>query len=128
MIAASTVTLQGELTSEQQTLQVFSQEILGIDLIFFQGVKELHGRYDRDNDRLYVNQKAEVSMDWVMWHEARYLPLRTAETEEVRPTGDAGTSASLSAGGRGMGSTGTQPLGGTDGAVWEAAGAGDDGA
>ncbi len=70
MIAASTVTPQGELTPEQQTLQVFSQEVLGIDLTFFRGAKELHGRYDRDNDRLYVNQEAEVSMDWVMWHEA----------------------------------------------------------
>ncbi len=70
MIAASTVVPQGELTPEQQTLQVFSQEVLGIDLTFFQGAKELHGRYDRDSDRFYVNQEAEVSMDWVMWHEA----------------------------------------------------------
>ena len=51
-------------------LQVFSQEVLGIDLTFFQGAKELHGRYDRDSDRFYVNQEAEVSMDWVIWHEA----------------------------------------------------------
>ncbi len=70
MIAASTVVPQGELTTEQQTLQVFSREVLGIDLTFFQGAKELHGRYDRDSDRFYVNQEAEVSMDWVMWHEA----------------------------------------------------------
>ncbi|MBQ7478457.1 MAG: hypothetical protein IJT01_06120 [Selenomonadaceae bacterium] len=70
MVAASTVTPQGELTSEQQTLQVFSQEVMGIDLSFFKGPMELHGRYDRDKDRLYVNQDAEVSMDWVMWHEA----------------------------------------------------------
>ena len=70
LVAAATVTPQEELSPEQQTLQVFSWEVLGIDLTFFRGAKGLHGRYDRDSDRFYVNQEAEMSMDWVMWHEA----------------------------------------------------------
>ena len=70
MIATATVTPQEELSPEQQTLQVFSKEVMGIDLTFFHGAKELHGRYDGDGDRFYVNQDAEVSMDWILWHEA----------------------------------------------------------
>lgn len=70
MIATATVTPQEELSPEQQTLQVFSKEVMGIDLTFFHGAKELHGRYDEDGDRFYVNQDAEVSMDWILWHEA----------------------------------------------------------
>lgn len=59
-----------ELTDEERSLQVFSREVLGIDLKFFQGAQELHGRYDKDGDIFYVNRNAEVSMDWVFWHEA----------------------------------------------------------
>ena len=70
MIATAAVTPQEELSPEQQTLQVFSREVMDIDLTFFRGSKELHGRYDEDSDRLYVNQDAEVSVDWVLWHEA----------------------------------------------------------
>lgn len=70
MIADAKAVSPEEVTAEEQSLQAFNREVLGIDLKFFQGAQELHGRYDRDGDAFYLNRNAEVSMDWVFWHEA----------------------------------------------------------
>ena len=34
---------------------------------------EIHGRYDSDNDIMYINGKAETSLEWAFWHEAFHL-------------------------------------------------------
>ena len=62
-----------ELTHEQKTLQKMSDAVFGIDVKFFDGVPELHGRYDDDRDILYLNGKAETSLDWAFWHEAFHV-------------------------------------------------------
>ena len=59
-----------ELTHEQKTLQKMSEEVFGIDVKYFEGALELHGRYDEDRDILYLNGKSETSLDWAFWHEA----------------------------------------------------------
>ena len=62
-----------ELTHEQKTLQKMSEEVFGIDVKYFDGTPELHGRYDDDRDILYLNGKTETSLDWAFWHEAFHM-------------------------------------------------------
>ena len=50
-----------------------SEEVFGIDLKYFEGSPELHGRYDEDRDIMYLNDKAETSIDWAFWHEAFHV-------------------------------------------------------
>lgn len=52
-----------ELTHEQKTLQKMSEEVFGIEVKYFDGTPELHGRYDDDRDILYLNGKTETSLD-----------------------------------------------------------------
>lgn len=62
-----------ELTLEQSALQKMSEEVFGIKLKYIEGVPEIHGRYDSDNDIMYINGKAETSLEWAFWHEAFHL-------------------------------------------------------
>jgi hypothetical protein len=62
-----------ELNSVQKSLQKMSAEVLGIKIKYFEGSAKLHGRYDEDSDTMYVNGKAETSLDWTFWHEAFHI-------------------------------------------------------
>lgn len=62
-----------ELTDEQKTLQNMSEEVFGIDVKYFDGAPELHGRYDDDRDILYLNGRTETSLDWAFWHEVFHV-------------------------------------------------------
>ena len=62
-----------ELTHEQKTLQKMSEEVFSIDVKYFDGTPELHGRYDDDRDIMYLNGKTETSLDWAFWHEAFHV-------------------------------------------------------
>ena len=62
-----------ELTHEQKTLQNMSEEVFGIDVKYFDGAPELHGRYDDDRDILYLNGRTETSLDWAFWHEVFHV-------------------------------------------------------
>ncbi|MBO4780742.1 MAG: hypothetical protein J5497_08910 [Selenomonadaceae bacterium] len=62
-----------ELTHEQKTLQKMSEEVFGIDVKYFDGAAELHGRYDDDRDLLYLNGKTETTLDWAFWHEVFHV-------------------------------------------------------
>ena len=69
----SRLLLPRELTTEQRVLKELSEKALGIEVKYFAGAAELHGRYDKDADIIYVNGEAETSMDWTFWHEAFHL-------------------------------------------------------
>ena len=62
-----------ELTFEQTALQKMSKEVFGIDVKYFEGAPELHGRFDDDRDIVYLNGKSETSLDWAFWHEAFHV-------------------------------------------------------
>ena len=66
----SRLLFERELTPEQATLQKMSESVFGIDVKYFDGAPELHGRFDNDMDIMYLNSKAETSPDWTFWHEA----------------------------------------------------------
>ena len=72
----SRLLLPQELTAEQRVLQEMSENALGIEVKYFAGAAELHGRYDRDADIIYVNGEAETSVEWTFWHEAFHLMKR----------------------------------------------------
>ena len=65
-----------ELSSVQKSLQKMSEEVLGIEIRYFEGSPKLHGRYDEDSDIMYLNGKAETSLDWMFWHEAFHIMKR----------------------------------------------------
>ena len=54
-------------------MQKLSSEVFGIELKYFDGAPELHGRYDEDRDVMYVNVHSETSLDWTFWHEAFHV-------------------------------------------------------
>ena len=62
-----------ELTLEQLALQKMSEEVFGIKLKYIEGVPEIHGRYDSDNDIMYINGNAETKLEWAFWHETFHL-------------------------------------------------------
>ena len=62
-----------ELTFEQTALQKMSGDVFGIDVKYFEGAPELHGRFDDDCDIVYLNGKSETSLDWAFWHEAFHV-------------------------------------------------------
>ena len=57
-----------------------SEEVFGISLKYMDGALEIHGRYDSDNDIMYIKGKAETSLDRSFWHEAFHL-LKNHEPE-----------------------------------------------
>ena len=73
MVKESKLILPKELTAEQRAMQKMSEEVFGIDLKYFEGSAELHGRYDEDLDKMYLNGKAETAMEWTFWHEAFHI-------------------------------------------------------
>ena len=66
----SELVLPQNLTPEQKALQAMSREVFGTEMQLFDGVPELHGRYDEDTATIYVNRDAETSLNWAFWHEA----------------------------------------------------------
>ena len=73
IVKESKLILPKELTAEQRAMQKMSEEVFGIDLKYFEGSEELHGRYDEDLDKMYLNGKAETAMEWTFWHEAFHV-------------------------------------------------------
>ena len=73
MLRESRLLFERELNEQQLALQKMSEEVFDIDVKYFEGAAELHGRYDEDRDIMYVNSKAETSMDWTFWHEAFHI-------------------------------------------------------
>lgn len=53
-----------------------SEEVFDIEVKYFEGTPKLHGRYDSDKDIIYINGKAETSLDWTFWHEAFHVMKR----------------------------------------------------
>ena len=72
-----------EMTSKQTAIQKMSEEVFGIELKYFEGSPELHGRYDEDRDIMYLNDKAEISIDWTFWREAFHV-MKKAQTRALR--------------------------------------------
>ena len=62
-----------ELNSEQKALQKMSEEVFGVEVKYFEGAPELHGRFDDDRDIVYLNEKSETSLEWAFWHEAFHV-------------------------------------------------------
>ena len=58
------------LTPEELGIHAFGEQILGIDTAFFDGDEKLHGRFDSDKDIIYLNRSSELSLTWVIMHEA----------------------------------------------------------
>lgn len=73
MLRESELLLPRELTPEQQVLKKMSANVFGIEVKYFDGAPELHGRFDEDADIIYLNVKAETSVDWTFWHEAFHV-------------------------------------------------------
>ena len=73
LVEESTLLSAQELNSTQKAWQKMSEEVFGIDLKYFEGAPELHGRYDDDNDTMYLNKASETSLDWTFWHEAFHI-------------------------------------------------------
>ena len=73
MLRESELLLPQELTPEQQMLKKMSDNVFGIEVKYFAGAPELHGRFDEDADVMYLNVKAETSVDWTFWHEAFHV-------------------------------------------------------
>ena len=69
-----------KLTEEQKILQTFSHDVFDTDVKFFEGDKKLRGRYDSDDDILYLNANAELPLDWVFYHET-FHALKKSEPE-----------------------------------------------
>lgn len=73
MLRETELLLPQELTTEQQILKKMSESVFGIEVKYFNGAPELHGRFDEDADIIYLNVKAETSIDWTFWHEAFHV-------------------------------------------------------
>ena len=54
-------------------MQKMSGDVFGVDVKYFEGAPELHGRFDDDRDIIYLNGKSETSLDWAFWHEAFHV-------------------------------------------------------
>ena len=73
LVKESKLLFTRELNSEQTALQKMSEEVFGVEVKYFEGAAELHGRFDDDNDIVYLNGKSETSLDWAFWHEAFHV-------------------------------------------------------
>ena len=69
----SKLLFERELTTKQIAMKKMSEEVFGIELKYFEGSPELHGKYDEKLDVMYLNKKAETSLDWTFWHEAFHI-------------------------------------------------------
>jgi len=73
LVKESKLLFARELNSEQTSLQKMSEEVFGVEVKYFEGAPELHGRFDDDRDIVYLNGKSETSLDWAFWHEAFHV-------------------------------------------------------
>ena len=73
MLKESRLLFERELNNQQLAMQKMSEEVFDIEVKYFEGSAELHGRYDEDRDIMYVNSNAETSLDWTFWHEAFHI-------------------------------------------------------
>ena len=73
MLKESKLLFDRELTTKQKSMKKISEEVFGIELKYFEGSLELHGKYDEKLDVMYLNEKAETSLDWTFWHEAFHI-------------------------------------------------------
>ena len=73
MLKESRLLFERELNQQQLAIQKMSEEVFDIEVKYFEGSAELHGRYDEDRDTMYVNSKAETSLEWTFWHEAFHI-------------------------------------------------------
>ena len=73
LVKESKLLFDRELTFEQTALQKMSEEVFGVEVKYFEGAPELHGRFDDDRDIVYLNGKSETSLDWAFWHEAFHV-------------------------------------------------------
>ncbi len=73
LVKESKLLFARELNSEQKALQKMSEEVFGVEVKYFEGATELHGRFDEDRDIVYLNGKSETSLDWAFWHEAFHV-------------------------------------------------------
>jgi len=80
IISDSVLLSQEKLRDEEKLLQTFSQDVFDTELKFFEGDKKLRGRYDSDDDILYVNVNSELPYDWVFYHET-FHALKKSEPE-----------------------------------------------
>ena len=62
-----------ELNYKQMALQKMSEEVFGVEVKYFEGASELHGRFDDDKNIIYLNGQSETSLDWAFWHEAFHV-------------------------------------------------------
>lgn len=58
------------LTADQKAIESFSKEVFGLNVKFFKGLDELHGRYDSYTNAIYVNADTPADIDWAFWHVA----------------------------------------------------------
>lgn len=58
------------LTADQKAIKKFSEEVFGLDVKFFKGLDELHGRFDNYANAIYVNADTPSDIDWAFWHAA----------------------------------------------------------
>jgi len=70
LVEASTIVPASALSEEQNGLAAFSLEQLGLPVRYFDGPDALHGRYDAEEDILYLNRKGESDIGWTFYHEA----------------------------------------------------------
>lgn len=70
LVEQSTILPASALSEEQNGLAAFSLEQLGLPVRYFDGPEALHGRYDAEEDILYLNRKGESDIGWTFYHEA----------------------------------------------------------
>lgn len=58
------------LTDSQLAMRKFAEEVLELNLRYFIGPAEYHGRYVPTEDTVYLNQASEKPLDWTIWHES----------------------------------------------------------
>ena len=73
MLKESKLLFENELNCEQVALKKMSEEVFDIEMKYFEGSPKLHGRYDEDENIIYINRDAETSLNWTFWHEAFHI-------------------------------------------------------
>ena len=73
VLKESKLLVEKNLSSEQIALKKMSEEVFDIEVKYFEGSPKLHGRYDDDEKIIYLNGKAETTLDWTFWHEAFHI-------------------------------------------------------
>ncbi len=70
LIFKSTAIDPHTLSPDMRAIQSFSKEVFDLDVKFFKGLDELHGRYDEYANSIYVNADSPADIDWSFWHAA----------------------------------------------------------